>query len=236
MNKTSRYSLIKKNPEKTVWQIFFPNDPAPKKTLSDVLTAYAKDPEYKKRHWLTKNTGLIRNFFDKKLMKEIGAVTGKEWIEVIKQKNYSKDSADFATNGFFNILKFAKEGKIIINMNHVNGQNIRHNNIATMQITQQEYKSTDEVLELINASRGRHAEFREEIVRKIKEMPAGQSFLFAEPENMPKVEAEYNKTLKELKAVVNEAIDRSGKKLDYVYIANKKIFAIIPQQNGGKNA
>lgn len=232
---TSYYELMKRNPEKTFWEIFFPGTPPSKMTFSGSIDGFIKDPEYKARAWMRHYPRDLRGLLGKKMMKQIGSLTSKEFVDIVKEKNLSESSIDRFVTLMSYFCKFALNGKLVMKKIQPK-QYASAKNSDSFQISQAEYKSTDEVLELINASRGKHADFREEIVAKIRDTPAGQSFLFALPDNMPDDDNEFKKVLTELKSVINEAIARSGQKLEYAYLANKKIFAIIPQQNGGENA
>lgn len=232
-NKESYTGLIKKNPTATLWEKVLGGYPPISITIANALEKIKTDPEYGARAWMMRQMLTVEHTFRPFLNKNISLLTYKDLSSAISGMQ-SEDHKDAAHSSIRTLLRFVKNGKIIISkMTVTRGAEASDGVIG---VSEHQYLDEEEALNLIAASRGRHAEFREQIVKQLTGMPDKKAYGFVP--NLPKEDIERRKTLTELRIVINEAVKRTGQSLEVNYIPTKNLFILLrvkPAPKGVKN-
>lgn len=210
---------FQKNLTGKVWDVISASPPPGNPTMEKALDLYAEEPSVAQNKTRISRIRAVKHTLKKYLSKPINALTFanlQDWQNSIKS-----DTSRITYRGvFFATMVFIRDGKVKVNEKH--NEQKDPNSIT---IKQAEYIDEAEALALISNSRGKHSEFRQDLLEKILAIPEGKSYAFV-PENLPEDKVERAKSIASLNAAIGNLFMMQKLQFRKNYIASKNLFII----------
>lgn len=217
---------MRQNPDGYFWETKKFGKPPARMTVKDIFDAFLKGKDWPT--WRKYRVSRISNWLSPVLHKKVARLTNAHLLGIIDKSSAKNPSR--LTDQLTPILRFVIEGKEPWTLK--NRTAVDDPNKSTIAIKEHQIIDEAEALALISRSKGRHQQFREELVKKLRETPEGKSYIFR-PSKLSSDAAQQKKEIGSLKHTVGLAIKTDRLKFSWHYLREKNIFVFLHASTNG---